>query len=271
MMQLMIPEAVPMSEKKIVIKLKYGASASQDHGSPSLALPPQYDWNYKRIALLVGVVAIALLGYRFLIRPAGPELDVLSESIISDKQPKVTDFHPPTRKPVPIQPGRNLNPDELQSLTDSELPTSVTDNTRQGEIDVADTAAFQKAANIDETTSVHTKNIVRARFTWGIKDREPTGEIKSPAILQPGDSVTLHFFSEFNDMKGQSISHEWSHNGNVVVAKDFQISENRSRVFSSKQLTSNLLGKWKVAIKDSKGENLGEFVLKVLAPKKSET
>lgn len=281
-----------MPEKKIVIKLKYGATASQDHGSPALPLQPQYDWNYKRIAWVVGAILIALLGYRLLVGSPEPEvairvneIDVPSESIFSEDQRTLTNSRQSVREVSPAQLDGDPGPNKSQSLTDSDITTTLTDKNRQvkspgtkpglsvqdrSKLDVADTAAFQDATNIDALAPVQTKNIVRAQFTWGIKNREPTSKIRSPAILQPGDSVALYFFSELKDMAGQSLSHEWSHNGRVVVAKDFQINENRWRVFSSKQLTSDLLGEWKVAIKDSKGENLGEFVLEVLEPNKSE-
>lgn len=279
-----------MPEKKIVIKLKYGAVASQNHGSLSLPSQPQYDWNYKRIAWAVGVMVITLMGYRLLIGSPEPdvaksinEINVPSESIISEKQRTITNSRPSAGGVSSIQQEEVSEPNASQSLTDSEITTTATGTTRQvippakqglsvqgrSELDVADTAAFQDAAYFDTLAPVQTKNIVRAQFTWGIKNKEPTSELRSPAILQPGDSVALYFFSEFNNMDGQILSHEWSHNGKVVVNKDFQINEDHWRVFSSKQLTSDLLGKWKVTIKDSKGENLGEFVLAVLEPNKS--
>ncbi|MGH8553854.1 MAG: hypothetical protein ACRERS_11210, partial [Methylococcales bacterium] len=54
-----------MSEKKLVIKLKYGASALPEKSSASLHRQPEYEWNYNRVAfaLVVGVIVLALSVY----------------------------------------------------------------------------------------------------------------------------------------------------------------------------------------------------------------
>jgi hypothetical protein len=128
----------------------------------------------------------------------------------------------------------------------------------------ADASPGRKAAPENLPAPATAAQLVRAQFAWGIKDKEPTAVIASPAILQSGNSVTLYFFSEFNGMQGRTVSHRWSRNGRVALIKDFQVAGEHWRVFSSKQLNTKLLGEWKVTIRDDKGENLGEFVLNVL-------
>ncbi len=271
-----------MSEKKIVIKLNYGTPKPKQQRSTA---PLEYEWNYKRIviALVIGIISCATLGY-WLSTPTpmsevtkqGTGID--SETVSTEKQASLID----SRNVDNERSLQNSDSDPSHNSTGSELTRGElvetaqvqprTDNkefSKQDslELDVADTAAFQQSTNIVASASVAHKNVSRAQFSWGIKDQEPTSEIISPAILRPGDSVVLYFFSEFNDMTGQSLSHEWSHNGKVHSTKKFQIGKNRWRVFSSKQLTSDLLGEWKVSIKDSSGKELGQYELNVLEPK----
>lgn len=276
-----------MSEKKIVVKLKYGASASPHHGSSSSPKQLEYAWNYKRIAFaMLSVVGLGLFGYGLLtglpvpeVSESTGEMDVLSELEISKKPPPVAEVLTNDRQSSSIQPGENPRPEEIPTVTGSEAVDSLTEKIRPGErlvaqqalseqggseLTIADAAAFQEVAKID--TPEITENVVRAQFAWGIKEKEPAGEIRSPAILQRGDSVALYFFSELKGMNGQTLTHQWSHNGTVAVSKNFRVDGDRWRVFSSKQLNSDLLGEWKVAIRDSNGNNLGEFVLDVLEP-----
>lgn len=266
-----------MSEKKIVIKLNYGTPSAKQHRSPP---PPEYEWNYKRIAiaLLIGV-AIGVLAYWL---SMGPSTEVASKA-----EPVSTD----SENQIPLAKPEEVNPDQIDQNVDSdssldhnnsnlivsdtfeitkEVSPTVTENSPEPTTDestTSSTPATQQATNNNPSPLLAPNNIVRAQFSWGIKDREPTSDVTSPAILRPGDSVTLYFFSEFYNMAGQSVSHEWSRNGKFVWAKNFRIEDNLWQVFSSKQLTSNALGEWTVKIKDASGENLGEYRLKVLQPK----
>ena len=273
-----------MSEKKIVIKLNYGAPKSKQHRSSA---PPDYEWNYKRIAiaLTIAIIFSAALSY-WLSTPTpqpevadrGTDTDIAYETLSSEKQAMLKNsrnvddensFLNRDSDPSPNAPNQELLiPESVETTHEKTLVTNRKIPKQDSfELDVADTAAFQQSTKIDPAASVGRQNVARAQFTWGINNHEPTGEIASPAILRPGDSVVLYFFSEFDDMNGQSLSHEWSHNGKVHSTKKFQIDENRWRVFSSKRLTSDLLGEWKVTIKDSSGEEFGQYELKVLKPK----
>ncbi len=272
-----------MSEKKIVIKLNYGEPSAKPHRSTPT---PEYEWNYKRItiALLIGV-AIGILAYWLSI--GTPRTEVAGsteksyaepESVATENQRALTQSEEVNRDQI----DQNIDSNTLADHDNSNLAVSETANIVQEtpsidtqitpaqevlESKVVETATSQQATHSDVATGIDPKNIARAQFSWGIKDKEPTSYVTSPAILRPGDSVTLYFFSEFNNMSGQSVSHEWSRNGKFVWAKNFRVEGNLWRVFSSKRLTSDVLGEWTVTIKDASGENLGEYTLKVLQPK----
>ena len=120
-----------------------------------------------------------------------------------------------------------------------------------------------RSENVAETGRVE---VIRAGFAWGIHARKPTGFVKSPAILQPGHTVAVHFFSEFRGVDGELVSHQWSLNGQVVFARKFRLDPDLRGVFSSRQLDSGTLGTWSVAIRDSKHKTIGEYSLEVLEP-----
>ncbi|MCI0654494.1 MAG: DUF2914 domain-containing protein [Methylococcaceae bacterium] len=238
-----------MSEKKLVIKLKYGASALPEKRSSPVHRPPEYDWNYIRIAALgIGLIILTLLAYSLLGKSGDQEAADQPIAVMRpDENPSIKESVPRENSPIVV-----------------EIPS----NEVKPETGLAKGAASPVEARVEAPVQAESKPIVRASFAWGIQNKEPTGAISSPAILQPGDSVTIYFFSAFEQLNGQTISHEWSHNGRVTHIRNFQIRADRWRVFSSKHLNSERLGEWKVTIRNSDGKILGEYVLNVLKPAK---
>ncbi|MCK5922162.1 MAG: DUF2914 domain-containing protein [Methylococcales bacterium] len=129
-----------------------------------------------------------------------------------------------------------------------------------------DTVSVEGGAPSGDVVETSRAEVVRAGFAWGIHDREPTGVVNSPAILQPGHTVAVHFFSEFRGMDGETVSHQWSLNGQVVFVRNFRLRPGRRGVFSSRQLDSGTLGTWSVSIRDSERQTIGEYSLEVLEP-----
>ncbi len=246
-----------MSEKKLVIKLKYGASAPRDKRPHPSLRPPDYEWNYKRIALVLGIGLIGLVWLTYFIIDA-PENRVAKHGAESKATTATLNR---SSQPVLSTSDRQTASGRSQQNSRTEEPQTVS---RSG----TDVSPHAEGSHENRSDAEKSKQLVRAQFAWGIKDKEPTGEIGSPAILRPSDSVTLYFFSELEGMNGQSVSHRWSHDGRVALIKEFEIRGENWRVFSSKQLNTKLLGEWKVTVRDSRGQDLGEFVLNVLKPTK---
>lgn len=107
------------------------------------------------------------------------------------------------------------------------------------------------AASAPETTA-NTGTVARAAFTSGIENREPTDKLNSLA----NDQGEIMFFTELRDMAGQSVTHRWEHNGEVMAEVPFNIGGNRWRVYSSKQLDPSWTGAWKASVISSAGEVL---------------
>ncbi|MGR9105376.1 MAG: DUF2914 domain-containing protein [Gammaproteobacteria bacterium] len=278
--------SAPMSEKKLVIKLKYGASARSETGSSSSG-SARYDWNYARIAwlLLLVFITIGFIAYQLFsavqeqngtARSPGVKPPIIAQKSLNSPASESSEIPPGAAQFELNRPSDALrtvdNPADHPPSTATESHSGSSrgegmqsEESTQPENSVED-AAVESHAQQAETGLAPSQNIVRAQFSWGILNREPTGTVVSPAILQPGGSVTLYFFSEFRNLKDRTVTHVWSHNGRHVGSMNFRIGGNRWRVFSTKQLHSGLLGEWRVRILDAAGKPLGEYSLNVLQP-----
>ncbi len=254
-----------MLEKKLVIKLKYGASALPGKQISATNRPPEYSWNLRRIAIAFGIAltVFLVLAYSFFATTPDREVGGLSaESVDSSPSEAKSGQHPPHPS---SSPETQSTSGRFEGNSDDEAaPFSRRPDLKENK----DPATATNGLTVSAPAPRASEKILRAQFTWGIKDNEPSSTIAGRAILRPGHSVALYFFSEFKDMKGQTAVHEWSHQGRTAFTKEFEVGDDRWKVFSSKRLNSRFLGEWKVTVRNSKGENLGEFVLEVLEPGK---
>lgn len=92
--------------------------------------------------------------------------------------------------------------------------------------------------------------ISRAQFTSAITDREPADEL-SIATTQ---TTELFFFSELTGMEGETITHRWVYNDQVVAEIPLQIGSASWRTYSSKTLIPAWVGTWRVDILDGRGD-----------------
>ena len=272
-----------MSEKKLVIKLKFGSTVDRDRESRPIRKQPQYEWNYKRIAVAFSLclLVFVILAYGFI--DEAPDKATVGRT--ADPEPVAASNESfkqnPSRSPTADHQVRSMPFDEINRIDEPRAPSGHRIEPSAGEKAIPKkVSSANEAPSVesdtqtrrvdpsqdDEQASGDSRNVVRAQFAWGIKDKEPTGEIRSPAILQPGHSVDLYFFSEFKGLQGQAISHVWLRNGKLVEIRDFEVGGDRWRVFSSKRLNSKLLGEWSVKIRNAEGKSLGTFALEVLQP-----
>ncbi len=100
-----------------------------------------------------------------------------------------------------------------------------------------------------DMTSGH---IARAMVTTGVLDREPVDEINSLV----NDKSMVFFFTELMGMTGQSVTHRWAFNGEVMGEVPFEVGGPRWRVWSTKNLESIWVGTWTVSVVDENGRVL---------------
>jgi serine/threonine-protein kinase PpkA len=100
-----------------------------------------------------------------------------------------------------------------------------------------------------------TEGVARAQFTTGIEAREPINRMASVIPVRE-NALPLYYFTEIRNMSGETITHLWKYNGNIVSKKSFAIGGSRWRVFSRKDLAPEMTGRWQVIVVDSSGQTI---------------
>ena len=111
----------------------------------------------------------------------------------------------------------------------------------------------QMAQPADQTPAPAMGEVARAVFSHDIQDREPAGD----AVTQlTNDENRIYYFTELKGLEGQTVTHRWEYNGQVMAEVPFQIGGDRWRVYSSKTLDPVWLGQWKASVVDQSGATL---------------
>ena len=66
----------------------------------------------------------------------------------------------------------------------------------------------------------------------------------------------IYYFTEIRDMAGQTVTHRWEHDGQVMAEVPFEVGGDRWRVYSSKNLEPSWTGEWKASVVDGSGATL---------------
>lgn len=91
--------------------------------------------------------------------------------------------------------------------------------------------------------------VSRSAFSTAIENREPIDDIASLS----NDHRRIFFFSELTDLDGQTVSHRWEREGQVMADVPFEVRGPRWRVWSTKQLQPSWTGQWSVSVVDGNG------------------
>ena len=89
--------------------------------------------------------------------------------------------------------------------------------------------------------------VSRALFTIGVDNREPVIQVDS---INSSSYSSISFFTELNNMTGQTATHQWAFNDKVMFEKTFEIKAERWRVWTSKTLIPSWTGTWTVNVLD---------------------
>lgn len=109
--------------------------------------------------------------------------------------------------------------------------------------------AAEETSATSETATVKNGSVARAVFTTGISDREPVDDL----VTIPNSLQQVYFFSELRDLDGQIVTHRWEYNGQVMAEVTFKVGGPRWRIYSSKNLLPEWVGKWTVMVVDQSG------------------
>lgn len=103
--------------------------------------------------------------------------------------------------------------------------------------------------------------VARALFTTDVVNREPVDRV----LVLSNAKDQIYFFTDLRHMQGKTIIHRWIYKGKVVASVPFKVKGPRWRVYSSKQLDPDELGKWTVIVTDSNGWPLKAGIFRYVA------
>jgi hypothetical protein len=91
--------------------------------------------------------------------------------------------------------------------------------------------------------------VARAQFTTAIKNREPVDEM---VVVSP-PAEEIYFFSDVRHMSGDTVTHNWRHEGKLVSKVSFEVGGPRWRVYSKRRFEPGDFGEWSVTVTDGSG------------------
>ena len=122
-----------------------------------------------------------------------------------------------------------------------------------GQLLSADT--HTQIAPVDTTETTLGGSVSRATFTRAVVNREPVDYL----IQISQARQHLYFFSELKGLTGDTITHRWETDGQVVAEHPFNVGGPKWRIWSSH--TIDRPGTWLVKVVNAKGTVLQESIL----------
>jgi len=102
-----------------------------------------------------------------------------------------------------------------------------------------------------------TGTVRRSHFTSDISQHEPVDHLLSLA----NDHESVYFFTDLRNLEGQTITHRWEYNNQVLAEVTFNVQGPRWRVWSKKTLLPDWLGEIQVNVVDEQDRILAAGVL----------
>lgn len=101
--------------------------------------------------------------------------------------------------------------------------------------------------------------IARAQFASDVQEREPVDDVSEVSSEQS----PVYFFTEVENGSGETITHRWTRDGEVIAEVPLEVGSDKWRTWSSKELTPDMEGELRVEVVDSGGNVLEEASITV--------
>ncbi|MGH8501665.1 MAG: DUF2914 domain-containing protein [Gammaproteobacteria bacterium] len=154
-------------------------------------------------------------------------------------------------------PGRSDSKRPLAEARSTEAETPI-EGADSADRDTADLAALE--SNPGGTDDASPGQVSRAQFTTGIDGSEPVNSVRS--VFSTDGQVfsldgrpleRLYYFTEIENMQGETVTHRWEHEGEVVAETSFDVAAESSPIYSSENLPPAMPGEWRVVVTDTQG------------------
>ena len=227
-------------ENKIQIRVQ---SKTERRMMEDLDVHMMTEWDVKKITrtlcwllLLVG----SLIYYFFATENSGEEVNKAAET------QELSQISRPSEKQIAIPVTKKL-PIENKGLADKPEKELLKKPVKK------QNAQLVKSAPIIIKNNKHIK---RGLLAERIINKEPSGAVNLPLVVNKEKAVGLIYFTEIIDMKGSSIYHEWLINNKVIYKKKVNILGNRWRISTRKLFSYTATGQWQVRVVNDKGDML---------------
>ena len=104
-------------------------------------------------------------------------------------------------------------------------------------------------------TTIASSDIKRFVLAAAVRDKEPVGTLDD-ITLNRDNTATLYAYSEVVNRKDDTLRYVWTLNGRKVAEVKVPVWSNRWRSYSSKFVTENNKGEWRVELRDKGGKIL---------------
>ncbi|MDF1584247.1 MAG: DUF2914 domain-containing protein [Methyloprofundus sp.] len=233
------------TDKKISIKVK---SKTEQRIMEDPLVEIITEWNIKRIfiVLLVFLLLVIILGYYLNSSNQQPALkDIKSPAITTETREIERSVTKPDIVEVikPLKDGL-IKPQATQLKKQVILP-QLTKSIAQTRVKPA-------------SEQLH-PNISRARLARSIKNKEPYGDVELPFLVNSEQAQGLFYFTEINNMQGDTIVHEWLKDSKSIYKRKIKIRGNRWRISTSKLFNNKHIGEWQVRALSQQGKILNKI------------
>jgi len=257
---------VPEKTSKLVIRVKMDASSN-----PSASTVNESDTEFNPVAVgILAIIILLLVGAGYYYFSSSNETVIPPEFEAQNAVPEISE-QPTLAPPVVVEPevATVIPMIEAQSMaTEVEMPKPEVKEILQEPvlleekvvstepaIPVEVEPVIEKAPEpIDAPVVDFSVNVKRAQFTNDINKREPTDLVEGVVPAKAEGLKRIYFFSELMQLKGQTIRHQWLHEGKLQSEIKFDVRGNRWRVNSSKRLNPAAMGNWQVQVVNEAGD-----------------
>jgi hypothetical protein len=102
------------------------------------------------------------------------------------------------------------------------------------------------------------KKVLRASLNTLLKENEPFQQASLPIRLLKNHPVELFYFNEIKAGKNPVLFHHWLRDGRRVYSKKFEAVDSSAKVVSSRKLSYDEKGLWRVQLVDAGGKVYSE-------------
>ena len=268
-------------DKKVVIKINLPTSTENRDSHAGSSVRQVTEWNIKRLVIVSLIFLLMFAGLLYLFLGSDSNQDEYINK--ANRQNEININTDKAKPPADISEAVDINetmPESVVIETEEQMPVSdsgIEQDIHTNGSDIKDTEVLDKdiktsvgGTEVDinrsksQEESVVSQGVVRAQLATNINNKEPTGHVKLPFVVNQTRARALFYFTELKNMRGKIFYHQWNYQGKTVFKKKINVLGNRWRASTRKMIGNNNLGEWNVKLLDHKGHIVNEIAFTVV-------